>query len=233
MEASPFGKLPAELRNKIYELVLPRNETLQIHSIDRRRGAREKIVDFLFSRKNINALLLTCKRTRQDCAGLFYANNTFRIVSEGHHTAVAACFADEASAAGGSSVIKELIMVPWRQFHGHPLGQEGLKDLFQTFRTRSANMARNARLLGQIEELRFEIRIRWGVAWRDDSWQPTTAGWTLSVDVREYGVLSDADFQEAWSTCPSTTFPRRALMKVMEKLGISVHATFTETTVGT
>ena len=233
METSPFGKLPAELRNKIYELVLPRNDTLKVHSTYRRRRTGESVATFLFPRKNINALLLTCKQARQDCAGLFYANNTFRIASWGHHTEVAASFADQASAVGGSPVIKELIMVPWGQYHGHQLGQEGLKDLFETFRVSSADMARNARLLGQIEELRFEFRIRWGIAWRDNSWQATTAGWGLSVDVREYGVLSEADFQEAWSTCPSTTFPRRALVEVMEKLGISVHANFTETTVGT
>ena len=222
MEASPFGKLPAELRNNIYELVLPRNDTLKIHSIYRRRGARENVVDFLYSRKNINALLLTCKRIRRDCAGLFYANNTFRITSSGHLPEVAACFADEASAVGGSSMIKELIMVPWRQYYGHQLGHEGLKGLFETFRLLSAELARNARLLGQIQELRLEFRIRWGVAWLGSSRRPTTAAWRLSVDVREYGILSEADFREAWSdsTLP-TTPPRRALVEVMEKLGIS------------
>lgn len=84
MENSPLMKLPAELRNDIYELVLTRARPIELeYDHDRRRV----IVDIWDDAEQasvkpspsgyLTALPSTCRALRTECSSLIYTNNTF------------------------------------------------------------------------------------------------------------------------------------------------------------
>ncbi|KAK4952410.1 hypothetical protein LTR10_009216 [Elasticomyces elasticus] len=72
MDESPFSRIPAELRNRCFELALCQPGPIQIH----RPGDR-------FTATCITpfptALLATCRVMRKDCTEMFYAVNSFSI----------------------------------------------------------------------------------------------------------------------------------------------------------
>ncbi|KAK5122088.1 hypothetical protein LTR85_004334 [Meristemomyces frigidus] len=69
MEASPLKKLPAELRNRIYEMALQHEDAIII----RTDGA----FDELSASGLPLALTATCREIRNDTLKMFYANNAF------------------------------------------------------------------------------------------------------------------------------------------------------------
>lgn len=73
MEASPLGRLPAELRNEIYWLVLEAQDPIQIYCVNK---------DFFQARRVPLAITATCRAIRSESLGIFYASNTFELHPE-------------------------------------------------------------------------------------------------------------------------------------------------------
>lgn len=81
MDISLFGRLPAELRNRIYDLILPERAVISVNV--RRRNiticnySRIPGYEAAFKQKHAHtrALAATCKDLRRECMGLFYANH--------------------------------------------------------------------------------------------------------------------------------------------------------------
>lgn len=61
-----LSKLPAELRNRVYELVLVHRREIKVNSRQRLRDHR--------------AILQTCKKIRQEASKIYYTRNAFRII---------------------------------------------------------------------------------------------------------------------------------------------------------
>lgn len=76
MDASPLGRLPAELRNRIYELVLTLPTTIEIDPTIP-NDKRSKASSLLRSRPNVFALVKTCRQVHSESNLMIYANNTF------------------------------------------------------------------------------------------------------------------------------------------------------------
>lgn len=78
MDNSPFNDLPAELRNRIYELALTQSCDILIGFKTARAGSIT-IVNADICNKHPLSLAQTCKRIRQECRQLFFAANVFSI----------------------------------------------------------------------------------------------------------------------------------------------------------
>ncbi|WPB01635.1 uncharacterized protein RHO25_006265 [Cercospora beticola] len=72
---SLFSRLPAELRNKIWESALI---TEQCHEVIF-TFERNAEITFSLTDKNATSLLMTCKQVRQECTNIFYHHNTFKL----------------------------------------------------------------------------------------------------------------------------------------------------------
>ncbi|PPJ60797.1 hypothetical protein CBER1_02306 [Cercospora berteroae] len=70
----PFRKLAPELRNKIWELVLLREDPILVHSSIKTQKSRTKP-------DHLTALLQVCKESKDECSEMFYASNTFVLES--------------------------------------------------------------------------------------------------------------------------------------------------------
>lgn len=83
MEASPLGRLPAELRVHIWQLTLTVSSPVQIACFT--TSSRKKDPNSLksgvaqLSRCNLSALLVTCKQIRCEALPIFYECNSFDI----------------------------------------------------------------------------------------------------------------------------------------------------------
>jgi hypothetical protein len=77
MDKSPLGTLPPELRNRIYELVLPWPTPFKIGYNVWRDISLAYGDEARFSRPT--ALLRTCIQIRNECRGVFFATNTFEL----------------------------------------------------------------------------------------------------------------------------------------------------------
>ena len=77
MEDSPLGKLPAELRNRIYTFVFQRPSPIKI--LLRPPRKRSLTTDDETKEDKPTSLLLTCRQVNVECSQLFYAVNTFEI----------------------------------------------------------------------------------------------------------------------------------------------------------
>lgn len=73
MENSRLSKLPRELRDMIYALVLLRNEPIRIDFDAPNPGLT------LPDQRNILAIASTCKQIRGECAGIFWSENCFEL----------------------------------------------------------------------------------------------------------------------------------------------------------
>ena len=76
MDASPFRKLPAELRNRIYEFALQQTASVAICM----RSSSPKLQPLRF--RNLLALTTTCKEIREQASGILYAVNHFELIAE-------------------------------------------------------------------------------------------------------------------------------------------------------
>lgn len=78
MDCSPLNRLPAELRNEIYELVLTAPGP-----IFTRYSYKDDnwICDMRFKYGNLLAITQTCKRIHTECEGVFFSLNTFEITT--------------------------------------------------------------------------------------------------------------------------------------------------------
>ncbi|CAK1363560.1 hypothetical protein CB0940_04396 [Cercospora beticola] len=74
MDDWPFRKLAAELRNKIWELVLIHEDPIFVRSSVEPPGSRTKP-------EHLTALLQVCKESKNECSEMFYASNTFILES--------------------------------------------------------------------------------------------------------------------------------------------------------
>ena len=74
MEHSRLGKLAAELRIRIYEMVLVQNEP--IYLLKTVKGLSRFSPN---QQPQILSLLSVCRQTQQECAGLFYSQNSFTL----------------------------------------------------------------------------------------------------------------------------------------------------------
>ncbi|KAK5122089.1 hypothetical protein LTR85_004335 [Meristemomyces frigidus] len=73
MEASPLKRVPAELRNRIYELALHKPEGIIVRSY----------VPKMWARRYVSiGLTMTCRELRRDATSMFYATNIFSIVAD-------------------------------------------------------------------------------------------------------------------------------------------------------
>ncbi|KAK5115831.1 hypothetical protein LTR85_009425 [Meristemomyces frigidus] len=73
MDHSPLSRLPAELRNRIYELALHQDTPVRARFANQRPRLQFKYTD------NALALVRSCKQIRAESAGLFCSANSFRI----------------------------------------------------------------------------------------------------------------------------------------------------------
>lgn len=74
MERSPLGRLPRELRDKIYDLAVVHEDGIDIKP-DRRQG---KVVPRVASSNNTTlALAMTCRQLHRETIGLYYERNCF------------------------------------------------------------------------------------------------------------------------------------------------------------
>ncbi|PPJ60798.1 hypothetical protein CBER1_02307 [Cercospora berteroae] len=77
MEASRLGKLAPELRNRIWEYAVAQDEPIKLSVFvvpDRVRCKPQS--------PNITWVFKTCKQIHEECATMFYANNTFIVESD-------------------------------------------------------------------------------------------------------------------------------------------------------
>ena len=74
MEGSTFGRLPPELRNRIYHFVLVQDGLVTIHF-----DSKATLVDTTGD-TNLLALTQTCQSIRQESRGILYGRNHFRFV---------------------------------------------------------------------------------------------------------------------------------------------------------
>lgn len=86
MDNSPFGKLPGEIRNKIYEPVLYQKHGvhMQKHAssnelIYSRPATRASTKNSVQQGRNVLALAQTCRELRQECHALFFLLNIFHL----------------------------------------------------------------------------------------------------------------------------------------------------------
>ena len=78
MDDSPLGRLPAELRNQIYGLVM--YESIPIHvGLKNAKRAKDALSVHRWGRKIMRglALVLTCRQIYQESSSLYFAINTF------------------------------------------------------------------------------------------------------------------------------------------------------------
>lgn len=81
-------KLPGELRNRIYELVLPKDEAIEI----RKRKGRSMEAPVCYSRYSRGRkscwhepdIMAVSSQIRTECLRLYYDNNTFEIFARSH-----------------------------------------------------------------------------------------------------------------------------------------------------
>lgn len=78
MDESPFGKLPAELRNRIYECLLEDGVQYCITTYFNERGVAKLKASLA---EQPLALARTCRATHSEFTPLFYSSNTFMIRS--------------------------------------------------------------------------------------------------------------------------------------------------------
>ena len=84
MNVSPFNKLSAELRNRIYELTLVHDKAIDIDNSWMYVKYGSMYTNFARDEvPNTNALIQTCRQIRAECIALYYASNEFRILA--HH----------------------------------------------------------------------------------------------------------------------------------------------------
>ena len=74
MDSSSLGKLPAELRNRIYEMVLTQSEPIQLRTV---WGCRFR--PRYMQQPQLVSLFSVCRQTQQECASLFYSQNGFMV----------------------------------------------------------------------------------------------------------------------------------------------------------
>ncbi|GIZ43609.1 hypothetical protein CKM354_000682800 [Cercospora kikuchii] len=77
LTGSPFSKLPAELRNRIWELAVVNEQPLEVSFT----FEPDDEIAFSLIDKSTSSLLVTCKQVRDECASMFYNRNTFRLRS--------------------------------------------------------------------------------------------------------------------------------------------------------
>ncbi|CAK4031010.1 Hypothetical predicted protein [Lecanosticta acicola] len=82
-ESSSFLRLPAELRNSIYELVLPQNRTLRVNRHTKTNNVGRIVADWhrsFLDRQSLQpALLYVCRQTRRETTPMFYLHNSFDV----------------------------------------------------------------------------------------------------------------------------------------------------------
>src|ERR1700761_5090246 len=76
MDQSPFGKLPAELRNRVYEYLLDGGARYHMKAHYSERGVAELKATL---RGHPLALAQTCRTAREEYTPLFYSSNEFMI----------------------------------------------------------------------------------------------------------------------------------------------------------
>jgi len=80
MDASPFGKLPRELRDEVYQLALYQTESIEVfypESYFLKKPSERRPKQPLPSHP-VNSLTTVCKKIRAESLSVFYAINTFR-----------------------------------------------------------------------------------------------------------------------------------------------------------
>ena len=92
-----LSKLPAELRNEIYRLVLVDDEPLDIE----RNAIAER-----------TALLKACRQTREEASEIFYAENKFRLPGLCTHTADTITFLELAGQKNASGIPRLIVAFP-------------------------------------------------------------------------------------------------------------------------
>lgn len=155
MEASPLARLPAELRNRIYEVILVYDNPTWIavylmHArLFRQRSSRPR---------HVLALVLTCKQLNAEAGSLHYALNTFTLY---HDVSLRKwCYAiGERNTKDLRTVIVDLGLFSPKSWNAHIAPQ-------------ISNAARSARLLSTRCNITVEARLEiWegldGNGWMD------------------------------------------------------------------
>ena len=78
MDTSSLIKLPAELRNRIYEYVLYQPQAVKVHIFTGTPTRIRKASD----RERILALTAVCKQLCHECSPIFYEINKFRLIAK-------------------------------------------------------------------------------------------------------------------------------------------------------
>lgn len=177
----PLGKLPGELRNQIYKLVLIFSEPLLVS------GFRQYKPRFGFS-NNANGLLFTCKQIRRECADMFFAQNSFLVtIPINIHVAYSAvaAFWRAASTMEGARSIKYLVLM-LDSFYQSNQFTAALERLLRG----CAKLAQDERMLKHIGQLNCRLEVEW--FHHETGALPGSA--MMHADVREYGRISKCEF---------------------------------------
>ena len=201
METTSLGKLPGELRNQIYELVLIRSYPVAVHVFE----CNQRII-FKLSTKNMDALLRVCKQARRECAGIFFANsfqliwNDSDILDRGHH--ILALFVETASAVGGAKSIKEVVIAStllqdcvaytFGEWSWSKFARKNLNACLGPVKKASQRMSYIDRLPTQIVKLRWDLMVVWKREFPDLH---------LDVDIRDFRKRSVDDMSGGYFEC--------------------------------
>ncbi|KAK4633196.1 hypothetical protein CLAFUR0_03312 [Fulvia fulva] len=108
MDASPFNKLPAELRNNIYEFALTMPRDIELRCVDREEDQSSVLQLGTSDARDHLRLLSTCKQIRQEALPLFFFCNCIKI-----HTDLFCTFnqaLNEAAMHKASKALKDLLV---------------------------------------------------------------------------------------------------------------------------
>lgn len=94
MDNSPLGRLPAELRNHIWELALYQRDGnfIELTSM--------KFTRLFRSTRHPLGLLRACRATYIECRAMFYAINTFHLECRGEKTTYSTTSTPSANSSG-------------------------------------------------------------------------------------------------------------------------------------
>lgn len=184
MEDSPLGRLPGELRNQIYELVLTLDEPLSIRAAD---NCHRFHFQLPYTKRYTNALLRVCKQARRECAGFFY-DNTFHLIYPGFMRSgggynMLDWFSRTVSAVDGAKSVKEVVIVSTLV----DASPQHIGNLLLSVRSACQSMAHISRAPTDITQLTWELVVM----------RRHGENLKLDLDVREFGKRPHADLNKS------------------------------------
>ncbi|KAK5131409.1 hypothetical protein LTR08_000945 [Meristemomyces frigidus] len=131
MENSPFGGLSAELRNKIWELVLVDDKEFEIH----RGKYAYSSSDHVLEQRHLLALTATCKQIHHESTPMFYSLNAFRFPSNLFAYPCGSYLSEFCTRIGPTNTLALMLVAieyhTFRIYWTHKVDRNEMKKLFQ------------------------------------------------------------------------------------------------------